>query len=154
LDGGELVVTSFSKKTVIGSGSRHVEKSYRITSRLRWTGKKTPATQLNRYAAWQMEQKMKRHRPNIRIMHTQITPEIMVSTAGIFYDEMWGERFQYETWCFSDDPKQKSFQVIHGSCGLVDPYYLKKSIKIHRYISSNLKNRHNKQIQRTQKKGE
>jgi len=78
-------------------------------------------------------------KPNIRIMQTQITPEIRVSTAGIFYDEQWGERFQYETWCFSDDPRQKDLQIIHGSNSSVCFYLLKKSIKIHRYISNNLK---------------
>jgi len=92
-------------------------------------------------------------KPNIRIIQTQITPEIRMSTAGIFYNEQWGERFQYETWCFSDDPKQRSFQVIHGSCGWLDQHYLKKSIKIHRYISSNLKKRHNQPINRSQKMG-
>ena len=81
---------------------------------------------------------MDKIRPNIRIMQTKITPHIRISSAGIFYNEAWGPRFQYETWCFSDDPKQKSFQVIHGSDGTISQYYLKKSIKIHRQIVSNL----------------
>lgn len=89
---------------------------------------------------------MEDRKPNIRIMHTQITPDIRVSTAGIYYNEWFGERFQYETWCFSKDPKQKSFQVIHGSCSRVDNFYLKKSIKIHRYIAKNLFTRHNNKI--------
>ena len=84
---------------------------------------------------------MEDRKPNIRIMHTRITPDIRVSTAGIYYDEPWGERFQYETWCFSNDPAQRSFQVIHGSCAHVDNFYLNKSIRIHRYIASNLLNR-------------
>lgn len=83
---------------------------------------------------------------NIRIMQTRITPTIRVSTAGIFYDEWFGSRFQYETWCFSDDPSQRSFQVIHGSFPRIDRRYLEKSIKVHRYISSNLLNRHNKPV--------
>ena len=37
-------------------------------------------------------------------MHTQITPLIRVSTAAIWYDGVgWQRRFQYETWCFSDE---------------------------------------------------
>ena len=92
---------------------------------------------------------MRRHRlNNIRIMHTQITPQIRISTAGIFYDEMWGQRFQYETWCFSDDPSQRTFQVIHGSDSSINQYWLKKSIKVHRYISINMKNRYSKLIQK------
>lgn len=94
---------------------------------------------------------MYNRKPNIKIMQTQITPEIRVSTAGIFYNEQWGERFQYETWCFSDNPKQKSFQVIHGSSGWVNFHYLTESIKVHRYIADNLTKRHNQQINRTQK---
>ena len=80
---------------------------------------------------------------NCRIMQTVITPEIYVSTAAIWYDGVgWQRRFQYETWCFSDDhPTQHSFQVIHGSCGWIDFHYLKKSIKIHRHISNNLTKR-------------
>ena len=77
---------------------------------------------------------------NCRIIQTVITPEIYVSTAAIWYDGVgWQRRFQYETWCFSNNPNQKSFQVIHGSCGWIDFDFLKKSIKIHRYISDNLK---------------
>jgi len=85
---------------------------------------------------------MTNRKSNIRIIQTQITDDIRVSTAGIFYEEHWGNRFQYETWCFSNNPKQKSFQVIHGSYSRVDFYYLRKSIKIHRYISDNLKKKH------------
>ena len=81
-------------------------------------------------------------RPNMRIRQTQITPLIRVSTAGIFYEEYWGNRFQYETWCFSNDPKQRSFQVIHGSyCG-ISPVFIKRSLKIHKYISDGLLRRH------------
>ena len=94
---------------------------------------------------------MNKRKSNIRIIHTQITPTIRVSTAGIFYEEMWGPRFQYETWCFSDDPKQKTFQVIHGSCREIDQHYLKKSIKVHKYISDNLIRRHNNSLKPTAK---
>jgi len=82
---------------------------------------------------------------NIRIIQTTITPDIYVSTAGIWYDPSYfspNGHFQYETWIFSKNNKQKNVQVIHGSCAWVDFYYLKKSIKIHRYISRNLKEVH------------
>lgn len=74
-------------------------------------------------------------------MQTQITPKIRVSTAGIRYPGLAynpNPYFQYETWCFSDDPQQRSIQVIHGCSESVDFHYLVKSIKVHRYISRNL----------------
>ena len=84
---------------------------------------------------------------NCRIIQTIISPKIYVSTAAIWYD--WGiggygpsKYFQYETWCFSDDINQRSFQIIHGCCGWIDFYLLKSSIKIHRYISNNLKEKY------------
>ncbi len=87
---------------------------------------------------------MYERKSNIRIMQTQITPQIRISTAGIFCHEGWGKWFQYETWCFSDDSKQKTFQVIHGTASSINQYYLKKAIKIHRYISNNLQIKYNK----------
>lgn len=78
-------------------------------------------------------------KPNIRIMQTQITSKIRVSTAGIFYKDLYGERFQYETWCFSADPSQRNFQVIHGSRSDVNFRLLIRAIKIHRRISHGLK---------------
>ena len=83
---------------------------------------------------------MLNRKPNIRIIQTQITNEIRVSTAGIFYGD-YGGRYQYETFVLSGDSKQKSFQVIHGSSGYISFPLLKKSIKIHRHISDNLKRR-------------
>ena len=89
---------------------------------------------------------MKR-RKNIYIMHTKITPDIRVSTAGIWYypEGNWSPygRFQYETWCFSNNSKQKSFQVIHGSSEEISKYLLMKAIKIHRHIVNNLKRKYN-----------
>lgn len=76
---------------------------------------------------------------NISIIHTRITDKIRVSSAAIYYDEAFGDRYQYETWCFSGDPRQRSFQVIHGSWSCVDYHYLLKTIKVHQYIVKNLK---------------
>ena len=83
-------------------------------------------------------------RNNIKIIQTQIqdVPEIRVSTAGIWYPPEYHSphgRFQYETWCFSDDNRQQSFQIIHGSDKDICFYCLRKAIKIHRYVSNNLK---------------
>jgi len=78
---------------------------------------------------------------NCRILHTQITPNIRVSSAAIWYGPSYYSikgRFQYETFCFSDDPKQKTFQVIHGSWGDIDWRHLRDVIKIHRFIVFNL----------------
>lgn len=79
---------------------------------------------------------------NIRIMHTQITDKIRISTAGIWYLRAYSSGYlQYETLCFSSDKRQRFFQVIHGICAGIDTDYLTKSIKIHRQISANLKDR-------------
>jgi hypothetical protein len=81
---------------------------------------------------------------NCRILHTQITPKIRVSTAAIWYDPLYyspNGHFQYETWCFSDDPQQRSFQVIHGVWNKIYWLFLRDSIKIHRYIAANLTKR-------------
>ena len=86
-------------------------------------------------------------RPNARIIHTQITPDIRVSTAAIYYP--YGSimlnpspYYQYETWCFSDDNRQRSFQVIHGCWYKVDYLWLVNTIKIHMHIVKNLKARY------------
>lgn len=52
---------------------------------------------------------------NYGIAQTQISPIIRVSSAVIHYDELWGERWQYETWIFSDAVWPATRQVIHGS---------------------------------------
>ena len=79
---------------------------------------------------------------NIRIMQSQISDSIRVSTAGIWYSgeffSLMG-RYQIETWCFSDDRKQRSFQVIHGSSNNIDLKLIQKAIKIHCYITKNLR---------------
>ncbi len=49
------------------------------------------------------------------LAHDQITPLVRVSTGAVHYDgEYFSERWQIETWIFSDDPRQANRQVIHG----------------------------------------
>ena len=88
-----------------------------------------------------------RMRRNIRIIHTQITPKIRVSTMGRWKDPDWewgwpNGHYIYETRCFSDDPRQKSLRVLHGERENVCFYCIKKAINIHRHISNNLKKRY------------
>ena len=44
---------------------------------------------------------------------TQITPLVRVSSAAIWYEHE--NRYQVETWVFSDDPFSPSRMFIHGS---------------------------------------
>jgi len=79
---------------------------------------------------------------NFRIIHSQITPLIRVSTAAILYSgfaESPVPYYLYETWCFSKDPRRKSFQVVHGTSHDVDFWMLTRAIKTHRHIANNLK---------------
>ena len=74
---------------------------------------------------------------------TKITDKIRVSSAAIARRESFGNYYLIETWCFSDDPRQKSFQVVHGSKSSLDfndlePEDCLEAKKIHRYISDNL----------------
>ena len=78
----------------------------------------------------------------MRIIHTQITPNIRVSTAAIYYEQTYYVRpyWRFETWCFSKDDRQRSFQVIHGTDSNKFSWYdLRTSIKVHQYIAKNLK---------------
>jgi len=84
-----------------------------------------------------------KQRPNARIMHTRITPDIRVSTAGIYRAEWHGSYYIVETWIFSDDPRQVNTQVIHGTPHRLDFYTLREAVKVHRYIADNLKERYN-----------
>lgn len=73
---------------------------------------------------------------------TQITDKIRVSSAAIYYNEWEGERYQYETWIFSSDERQKSTQAIHGSSfifdGEMDENMVEKTKEIHTHISNNM----------------
>ncbi len=69
---------------------------------------------------------------------TQITNKIIISSAAIFYPAPFENYWQYETWCFSDDPNQKSFQSIHGTSIKESEKLELKTRKIHKYISLNI----------------
>ena len=49
------------------------------------------------------------------LAHTRITPKIRVSTAALPREDYWGNWMLIETWIFSDDPRQRSTQIIHKS---------------------------------------
>ena len=59
---------------------------------------------------------------NVNLAHDQITPEARVSTGviwnppGMYHGAYW----QVETWCFSSNPAQRSFQRIHGTHHVFD----------------------------------
>ena len=77
---------------------------------------------------------------NTTIKQTQITDSIQVSTVITFYDSWWGNYYQYETWCFSKDPRQKSFQKIHGTTTTGnDKGLIIECIQAHDHIAENLK---------------
>ncbi len=78
--------------------------------------------------------------PNIDLGKTRITDKIMVSTAAIYYKEWFGERYQLETWIFSEDKTvQKSHQVIHCSTNTTIPQRrIDDAKRVHKYISDNL----------------
>jgi len=76
---------------------------------------------------------------NIDLGKTQITDLIRVSSAAIFYEEHFGNYFQYETFIFSKDPNQKTHQIIHGTCWSEPSEKLAAiSKKVHNYIANNL----------------
>jgi len=48
---------------------------------------------------------------NFNIASTIISDNVRISTAAIFYDEIFGERFQLETWIFKKEGR--SLMKIH-----------------------------------------
>lgn len=77
---------------------------------------------------------------NVDLGKTQITDKIRVSSAAIFREEYFGKYWLIETWIFSDDPRQRNTQIIHGSPSGDTPsrVFCDKAKKVHQYISSNL----------------
>lgn len=51
------------------------------------------------------------NKANFNIASTVINKNIRVSTAAIFYDEWFGERFQLETWVFMKDHKGSVIKI-------------------------------------------
>lgn len=50
-------------------------------------------------------------RKNFNIASTVINENVRVSTAAIFYDEWFGERYQLETWVFIKDHKGSKMRI-------------------------------------------
>lgn len=82
---------------------------------------------------------------NLDLGKNQITEKIRVSTAALYRDDLPHPYWLIETWIFSDDPRQKSHQVVHGTpsaMGAVNYYDVMYARKIHKIITNNLRNRH------------
>jgi len=77
---------------------------------------------------------------DIDLGKTQITDKIRVSTAAIFREEYFGKYWLIETWIFSDDLRQRSRQIIHGSSSgdTPSPRLCDKAKEVHQHISYNL----------------
>lgn len=61
---------------------------------------------LNKHTMERFEQKR-----NFNIASTVIDENTRVSTAAIFYDEWFGERYQLETWVFKKDRKGSKMKI-------------------------------------------
>jgi len=75
--------------------------------------------------------------------HTQVTEAIRVSSAAL-EREYPGHHWLVETWCFSDDPRQRSFQIIHGTTGSIEEDHpvVKICHRIHHYVVEGLRKKH------------
>lgn len=61
------------------------------------------------------------NKSNFNIASTVINEDMRVSTAAIFYDEWFGERYQMETWVFMKDrkgSKMKIHKVLENQKGI------------------------------------
>lgn len=85
---------------------------------------------------------------NINLGKTQITDKIRVSTAALHREEYFGSYWLIETWIFSDDPKQKNTQIIHGSPSSMNgekppcEKICEKARRIHAQISDSLRKKY------------
>ena len=76
-----------------------------------------------------------------QLAHCAVTKRIRVSTAAIYREDRLGMYWQVETWIFSNDARQKSRQVVHGTFGgLNGPSgeFVAKALRAHRHISNNM----------------
>lgn len=83
---------------------------------------------------------------NVDIGKTRITDKIRVSSAIIFYEIGTMYYFQYETWVFSDDDRQKSRQFIHGTSLFKTDKLAAKTITFHRRATQILLHKFNNGI--------
>jgi hypothetical protein len=83
---------------------------------------------------------------NIDLGKASITDQVRVSSAAIYSEAHFGNYWQVETWIFSNDPRQRSTQVIHGTChycasvngGLPSRHLCDQARKVHGYITANM----------------
>lgn len=77
---------------------------------------------------------------------TQITDDIRVSSAAIWYDQPWfGSYYQVETFIFSNDKdKQRQVMVIHGTTSgdKVPQWLIEKCAKVHNSMVKGLTKKH------------
>ena len=85
--------------------------------------------------------------PNVDLGKTQITDKIRVSSAAIFYQELFGNFYQLETFIFSDDKRLKTRMFIHlTTAGEEIPEKYKELVaRFHRRISKILLSQYPKQ---------
>lgn len=78
--------------------------------------------------------------PNIDLGKTQITDKIRVSSAAIFYEEIFGSYYQLETFIFSDDKERQPTKMqIHCTTGVEIPQSKIDWVKtFHRRVSKML----------------
>lgn len=72
---------------------------------------------------------------------TRITDQIRISSAAIHYEAAGvcgDDYFQYETFIFSDDPRQRTRHVIHGTAYSKSVTLEEKTKKAHAQICANL----------------
>lgn len=69
---------------------------------------------------------------------TIITPKIRVSSGVIDYDAAPVPYTQYETFIFSNDPSQRTRQIIHGTDFQESKFQCERAVKIHGQIVRNL----------------
>jgi hypothetical protein len=74
---------------------------------------------------------------------TQITDKIHISSAALPRSD-FGGWWLIETWIFSDDPRQRNVQVVHGECFLhvgcpPNQDICNKARKAHGHIAANLR---------------
>ena len=77
---------------------------------------------------------------------SQITEKIRVSTAAIFRDDLPCPYWLVETWIFSDDKRQRSHQIVHGTPSAFNDFIpgsiINKAKIVHRTITNNLRVKH------------
>lgn len=71
---------------------------------------------------------------NVTLSQDSITPKVWVSTAAICLGAHFGLYWQVETWIFSEDPRQRTRQVIHGTRSVQRFEWEWKDLFAHEYL--------------------